>query len=56
MCAPTDAVRKNCKGYLEIIQGKKKPSDIAKLVKKKFGGELDEIIKVLPSGGLDIKE
>jgi predicted ribosome quality control (RQC) complex YloA/Tae2 family protein len=56
MCAPTSAVKKNCKKSIQLIQGKKKPSDIAKIVKKKFGGELDEIIKVLPSGTLDIKE
>lgn len=56
MCAPTSAVKKNCKDYIEFIQGKRKSSDIAKLVKKRFGGELDEIIKVLPSGGLDIKD
>ncbi|MBW2996709.1 DUF814 domain-containing protein [Candidatus Woesearchaeota archaeon] len=56
MCAPVSAVKKNCKEYIELTQGSKKSSDIAKLVKKKFGGELDEIIRVLPSGGLDIKK
>ena len=55
MCAPTSAVRHNCNEYIELIQGRKKPSDIAKLVKKRFGGDLDDIIKVLPGGGLDIK-
>lgn len=56
MCAPTSAVKQHCKEYIELIQGKRKSSEIAKLVKKKFGGELDEIIKVLPSGGIEIKQ
>ncbi len=56
MCAPVEAVEKNCKGHFKLIQGKKKPSEIAKIVKKKFGGELDDIIRVLPSGDVDIKE
>ncbi|MFC1742033.1 NFACT RNA binding domain-containing protein [Nanoarchaeota archaeon] len=56
MCAPTTAVKKHCEKTIMIIQGKKKASDIAKIVRKKIGGILDEIIKILPSGGLDIKE
>lgn len=56
MCAPTSAVKHHCREFIELVQGKTKPSDIAKLIKRKFGGELDEIIKVLPSGGTDIKE
>ncbi|MFH1064209.1 MAG: NFACT RNA binding domain-containing protein [Candidatus Woesearchaeota archaeon] len=56
MCAPSSAVKKHCRQYLNIIQGSKKSSDIAKMVRKKFGGELDEIIKSLPSGGIDVKE
>lgn len=56
MCAPVSAVKANCSDYITLTQGRKKPSDIAKLVRKRFGGELDEIIRVLPSGGLDIKE
>jgi len=56
MCAPESAVKRRCKEYIKLIQGKKKASDIAKIVKKRFGGDLDEIIRVLPSGGLDIKD
>ncbi|NQU78992.1 DUF814 domain-containing protein [Candidatus Woesearchaeota archaeon] len=55
MCGPVAAIKKQCKDVIELIQGKNKPSDIAKIVKKKFGGELDEIIRALPSGGTDIK-
>lgn len=56
MCAPVSAVKKHCKKHIVIVQGDKKPSDIAKLIKKKLGGELDEIIKLLPSGTMKIKE
>jgi len=56
MCAPISAVKKNCKVYVQIVQGEKKPSDIARLVKKKIGGDLDEIIKILPSGSMDVKQ
>jgi predicted ribosome quality control (RQC) complex YloA/Tae2 family protein len=55
MCAPLSAVKAHCKKYLVLVQGKEKPSDIAKVVKKKLGGELDEIIKSIPSGGMEIK-
>ncbi len=56
MCAPSSAVKKHCKQSMNIIQGDRKASEIAKLVRKKFSGELDEIIRVLPSGGLDVKD
>jgi len=56
MCAPVSAIKKLCKKHIVIVQGDKKPSEVAKLVKKKLGGELDEIIKLLPSGNMKIKE
>jgi predicted ribosome quality control (RQC) complex YloA/Tae2 family protein len=55
MCAPLSSVKKHCKKFIVLEQGEKKPSDIAKLVKKKLGGETDEIIKSLPSGSMDVK-
>ncbi|MBI2133763.1 DUF814 domain-containing protein [Candidatus Woesearchaeota archaeon] len=55
MCGPIEAVRKNCSSYLELIQAKEKTSDTAKKIKKKIGGELDEIIAALPSGGCKAK-
>ncbi len=55
MCGPLSAVRKNCGKFVEIIQGKEKASDTAKKIQKKLGGELDEIIAALPSGGCRIK-
>jgi predicted ribosome quality control (RQC) complex YloA/Tae2 family protein len=57
MCAPTAAVKKHCKKYLVLVQGKNRPSEMAKIIKKKLGsGELDEIIKMMPSGDLALKD
>ncbi len=59
MCGPTAAVKTNCEEFVEIIQGRSKPSDIAKLIRKRFGhdsGDLDEIIRLLPAGNMDIKQ
>ncbi len=55
MCAAKSAVQKNCKKHLTIIQGKEKTSDTAKKIRNKIGGELDDIIASLPSGGCKIK-
>lgn len=56
MAGPVEAVKKNCKDYVQIVQGKGKASAIAKKIKSKIGGELDDIIRALPSGGLEIKK
>jgi predicted ribosome quality control (RQC) complex YloA/Tae2 family protein len=50
MGGPFDAVKKHCKEYVEISQGNEKTSDVAKIIQKKLGGDLDEIISVLPPG------
>lgn len=52
---PVSAIKKQTDKYMTIIQGKEKPSDIAKFFRKKFGGELDDIIRMLPSGSCQIK-
>jgi len=54
MCGPTTSVKKNCGQYIGISQGKEKSSSVAKYIKKKIGGEIDDIIRVLPSGGVKI--
>lgn len=51
MGGPESAVKANCKNYLQVFQGREKASAIAKLVRAKIGGDLDEIIRLLPSGG-----
>ncbi len=63
MAGPPSAVKKHCIVSFEIVQGKQKPSDVAKnllgLFEKKVpqnAVSLDEIIAVLPGGSLGIRE
>ena len=51
---PVSAIKKITTDYLVIIQGKDKTSDAAKKIKKKFGGTPDDIIRMLPAGGLKV--
>ncbi|MBC8501154.1 MAG: DUF814 domain-containing protein [Nanoarchaeota archaeon] len=55
MAGPVSAIKKHCKEYVEIVQGEKKTSEVAKKIQKKIGGDLDEIIRALPAGGCEIK-
>ncbi len=52
MTGPLDSVKAHCKDHLVIVQGESKPSALAKKIQRKIGGEIDEIIRALPSGGL----
>lgn len=60
MCGPTSAVEKNCKHIIHIEQSpKEKKSDSAKKIYKILKGklptlELDDIMRVLPTGGIKI--
>jgi len=54
MAGPKTAVRTHCKEWVTISQGEGKPSAIAKKIRSKIGGELDDIIRALPSGGMKI--
>jgi len=51
---PISAVKANAEKFIIIEQGREKASDTAKKVKARFGGDLDEIIRFLPSGGYQI--
>ncbi|MFH1439188.1 MAG: NFACT RNA binding domain-containing protein [Candidatus Woesearchaeota archaeon] len=53
---PESAVSKQTKDYIVVQQGRDKTSDVAKLFRKKYGGALDDIIRMLPSGGLSMKK
>lgn len=53
---PLEAVRKNCKSFVEVQQGKEKTSKVAKAIISKIGGNLDEIIRALPAGGCEVKK
>ena len=48
MGGPVSAVKKHCKRFVELMQGDEKTSDVAKKIQKAVGGELDDIIRVLP--------
>ena len=59
MGAPLSAVKQHCTAYVELVQGSEKASDLAKKIQKKIKAdnvELDEIIKVIPSGGAQLKK
>lgn len=51
MCGPVSAVKKNCGKHIVIVPGDTKSSDIARKFRKMLGGEIDDIVRTLPSGG-----
>ena len=54
MSGPVDAVRANCSKFVTLEQGSDKASEVAKYIRHKTGGTIDEIIRALPSGGFRI--
>ena len=54
--SPEEAIKKHCKEYVNVIQGRNKPSEVAKKIRSKIGGELDDIIRALPAGNSEVKE
>ncbi|MBR9690475.1 DUF814 domain-containing protein [Candidatus Woesearchaeota archaeon] len=50
MGGPISAVKNVSKDFVEIDQGNEKVSSIAKIIQKRIGGDLDEIIRCLPPG------
>lgn len=56
MAGPLESIKAHCNKYVVLLQGDEKPSSIAKKIKKNLGGELDEIIRVLPPGTFKVKE
>ncbi len=53
---PIDAVRARADKSVVIAQGSEKTSDTAKKIRKRIGGDLDEITRFLPAGGCRIVE
>lgn len=52
---PVEAVKANADKFVVIVQGSEKSSDIAKKIQHKLGGgDLDEIIRMLPAGGCSL--
>lgn len=55
MGGPPSAVRAHCEKSVLVVPGDAKTSDAAKLIQKAIGGDLDEIVAVLPAGGCAVK-
>jgi predicted ribosome quality control (RQC) complex YloA/Tae2 family protein len=56
MFGPEKAVRDICQGtYFTVRPGRTRKSDIAKILAKELGGELDQVMSVLPPGDMDIQ-
>jgi len=56
MSGPEEAIAKHCKKYLTLTQDSQKASEIAKIIQKHLGGDLDEIIRALPAGNFKLEE
>lgn len=56
MGGPLDALKANCDKYVVLEQGNEKASAVAKYIRHKLGGSIDEIIRALPSGGFGVKK
>jgi predicted ribosome quality control (RQC) complex YloA/Tae2 family protein len=54
MGGPLDAVKKNCEKLVKISEGNEKASDAAKKIRKAIGGEIDDIIRAMPAGGVKV--
>ncbi len=54
MSGAENAVKANCKEYVVVVQGRDKPSDIAKKIAKKLNADIDEVLRVLPAGTCQI--
>ena len=56
MSGPVEAIKANCEKYVVLIQGNEKASSVAKYIRHKIGGTIDEIIRALPAGGVKVKK
>jgi hypothetical protein len=56
MGGPLKAIEKHCQKHVTIRQGDEKPSDVAKRIAKIIGAQIDDVLRVLPSGGIRIVE
>ncbi|MFO8016904.1 MAG: NFACT RNA binding domain-containing protein [Candidatus Woesearchaeota archaeon] len=55
MAGPLVAVRTHCSNYVELLQGNEKTSSVARQVRKLVGGEIDEIVRLIPAGGAKVR-
>jgi hypothetical protein len=46
-----ESIQQHCTQYALLRPGEQKTSDVAKQLQKRFGGDLDTYVKMLPAGG-----
>jgi predicted ribosome quality control (RQC) complex YloA/Tae2 family protein len=56
MAGPLESIKANCKDYVVLEQGQEKPAKIAKIIHFKIKGDLDDIMRTLPTGLFRIKK
>jgi predicted ribosome quality control (RQC) complex YloA/Tae2 family protein len=57
ICAgPAEAIKKNSEKFVMLERGQERASSIAKYIQRQIGGEIDDIIRVLPAGEFKIKK
>lgn len=56
MSGPVEAVKANCEKHVVVEQGTEKASSTAKIIRHRIGGDLDDIVRSLPSGGFKIRK
>jgi predicted ribosome quality control (RQC) complex YloA/Tae2 family protein len=52
MCAPVQAIAKNCRGYIEIAPGEMPKEAAAKELAKKLSVDVEDVRPMLPPGGI----
>lgn len=54
MAGPPASVEAHCEA-VEVFQGNEKTSDVAKEIRRRVGGDLDDIVSALPPGGCSLR-
>jgi hypothetical protein len=55
MAGPLESIKSNCKDYVILEQGQEKPSKIAKTIQHKIQGDIDDIMRALPTGTFKVR-
>ncbi|MFO7711548.1 MAG: NFACT RNA binding domain-containing protein [Candidatus Woesearchaeota archaeon] len=55
MAGPKESIEANCTEFVVVSQGDKKANDVAKQIKRKIGGEIDDIVRSLPTGSYSLR-
>jgi predicted ribosome quality control (RQC) complex YloA/Tae2 family protein len=52
---PISAISSQTSEFIKLVQGDEKKSDIAKIIKKRFNADLNEVMQMMPPGNCKIK-